>query len=254
MSDPLPAITHPDLETPHAFFTRDGGTSRGFYASLNAGLGSGDDRAHVERNRAMMAGHLGVRPDRLLTPYQIHSAIVLEADAPWTGERPSGDAIVTATPGLAVGVVTADCGAVLLADVGRGVVGAAHAGWKGALAGVTDAVIDRMCALGAVRHHIVAVVGPTIAQRSYEVDDAFRQRFLAADEGNGAFFRPGRRGGHPMFDLPGYLCRRLQRAGVRSRNAGQDTYPPEARFFSYRRSTHRGEGDYGRQLSAIVLR
>ena len=234
----------------HAFFTREGGVSQGLYATLNAGVGSGDEADAVAENRRRMRAALGV--ERMATPYQVHSSIAATAHDAWS-ERPRADAAVTNTRGLAVGVVTADCGPVLLADARAGVVAAAHAGWKGALGGVTDAAIERMEALGAHRPDIVAALGPTIGPASYEVDDDFRDRFVADDVQNAAFFQPGKRAGHPMFDLPAYVIRRLERAGVDARWTGHDTYGDEARFFSYRRTTHRGEPDYGRMLSGIAL-
>ena len=246
-------ITDERLELPgvsHAFFTREGGVSDGFYATLNAGVGSGDDADAVAENRRRMCAALGTK--RLATPYQVHSAAAVVASEVWT-ERPKADAVVTNTPGLAVGVVTADCGPVLFADAEAGVVAAAHAGWKGALGGVTDATLAAMEELGADRSRIVATLGPTIGPRSYEVDETFRERFVADDVQNDALFRPGKRAGHPMFDLPAYILRRLERAGVDARWTGDDTYPDEARFFSYRRVTHRDEPDYGRMLSAIAL-
>ena len=245
-------ITAESLSARHAFFTREGGVSSGLYESLNAGIGSDDEPEAVTENRARMAGKLGVRPTHLVTPYQVHSPDAVIATGPWTGDRPRADALATATGGVAIGIVTADCGPVLLADGKAGVVGAAHAGWKGALGGVTDAVVARMEELGAARTDIVAVLGPTIGPDSYEVDEAFRDRFVDADARNAAYFRAGKRAGHPLFDLPAYIVARLERAGVAASWTGHDTYADEARFFSYRRTTHRGEPDYGRQLSAIV--
>ena len=243
-------IEAPELGCRHAFFTREGGHSTGLYESLNAGIGSDDDLDAVSRNRERMREAIGA--SALVTPYQVHSADAVIVDGPWTGERARADAVVTARSGLAVGVVTADCGPVLLADARAGVVAAAHAGWKGALGGITDAAIASMEKLGARRDAIVAVLGPTIGPDSYEVDDAFRDRFRADDHDNDRFFRPGRRAGHPMFDLPAYILARLERAGVAAAWTGQDTYADDARFFSFRRTTHAREPDYGRQLSAIV--
>jgi purine-nucleoside/S-methyl-5'-thioadenosine phosphorylase / adenosine deaminase len=239
----------------HAFFTRAGGVSQGIYASLNGGVGSHDDRAHVDENRARMAAALGVAPDALITAYQIHSADVVVAEAPWTHQaRPRADAIVTRVAGLAVGVSTADCGPVLLADAEARVVGAAHAGWRGALSGVTDAAIAAMERLGARRERIVAALGPMISQPSYEVGADLMERFRAADPGNAQFFRPAERPGHALFDLPGYVALRLARAGItRIENLAQCTYADADRFYSFRRTTHRGEPDYGRHINAIVL-
>ena len=241
----LPGITH-------AFFTRQGGVSDGLYASLNAGAGSDDAAPALAENRRRICAALGVADGALATPWQVHSATAVVARGGWS-ERPKADAVVTDTPGLAVGVVTADCGPVLFADARAGIVGAAHAGWKGALAGITDVTLARMEELGAHRRDIVATLGPCIGPASYEVDAAFRARFTADDTANADFFRPGSRDGHPMFDLPAYILRRLERAGVDARWTGDDTYGDEARFYSYRRATHRGEPDYGRMLAAIAL-
>ena len=239
----------------HAFFTREGGVSEGIYASLNGGVGSNDDRAHVAENRARMAAALGVAPDALVTPYQIHSADVVVAQAPWAPDaRPRADAMVTRVPGLAIGVSTADCGPVLLADPAARVIGAAHAGWRGALAGVTDAAIAAMERLGAERGRIVAVLGPTIRQPSYEVGSELVARFVAADPANGRFFRPATRPGHALFDLPGYVATRLAAAGVGTiEDVAECTYADPLHYFSFRRATHRGEPDYGRHVNAIAL-
>jgi YfiH family protein len=239
----------------HAFFTRAGGVSHGIYASLNGGVGSDDDRAHVDENRARMAAALGVGRDALITAYQIHSAEVVVAEAAWTHEaRPRADAIVTRVRGLAIGVSTADCGPLLLADAQAHVIGAAHAGWRGALAGITDATIAAMERLGAERKRIVAVLGPTIRQPSYEVGADLADRFRAADPANARFFRPSARAGHALFDLPGYIASRLAGAGILgAADLAHCTYADPARFFSFRRTTHRGEPDYGRHVNAIVL-
>ena len=239
----------------HAFFTREGGVSQGIYASLNGGVGSQDDRAHVAENRARMAAALGVPSAALVTPYQIHSAEVVVAEAPWThAARPRADAVVTRLPNLAVGVSTADCGPVLLADGAAGVIGAAHAGWRGALAGVIDAAIAAMERLGAERRRIVAVLGPMIRQPNYEVGGELVERFVAADPANGRFFRPATRPGHALFDLPGYVAARLAAAEVGTvEDLAQCTYADPQRYFSFRRATHRGEPDYGRHVNAIAL-
>jgi YfiH family protein len=246
------------LELPgvrHAFFTREGGVSTGPYASLNGGVGSRDDAAHIAENRKRMAHALDVAPASLLTAYQIHSPTVVVADAPWaTDARPRADAIVTQRPGLAVGVSTADCGPILFADPKACVVGAAHAGWRGALAGVAEATIAAMERLGAKRGDIHAALGPIIRQDSYEVGSDLIARFAAEDAETERFFRPAARNGHFMFDLPGYIGARLADAGVRHiEDLGLCTYADPARFFSFRRSTHRGEGDYGRHVNAIAL-
>jgi polyphenol oxidase len=248
----LPALTSPALSgVRNAFFTREGGVSSGVYASLNGGVGSRDDADAVAENRRRMVEHLGA--DTMLTPYQIHSDICLAVDEPWT-ERPRGDALATATPGLALGVTGADCGMILFADERAGVVGAAHAGWKGALGGVLEATLACMETLGAKRETIVAVLGPTIGGSSYETGPDFIAQFVAHDPGYARFFAPSPRAGHNLFDLPRFIAARLERAGVaRFESLDLDTYADEARFFSYRRATHRNEPDYGRQISAIVL-
>jgi polyphenol oxidase len=239
----------------HGFFTRDGGVSDGFYASLNAGIGSRDAPERVAENRARMAAALGVARERLVTAYQVHSPNVVVATEPWSrAQAPSADAVITRVPGLAVGVTTADCGPLLMADREVGVVGAAHAGWKGALAGVAEAAVEAMEQLGASRRRIVVALGPMIRQPSYEVGPDFVTRFAADDAENRRFFAPGARDGHSMFDLPGYIAARLKRAGVsRIEDLGHCTYADPSRFFSYRRSTHRAEADYGRHISAIAL-
>jgi polyphenol oxidase len=239
----------------HAFFTRTGGVSGGVYASLNAGVGSQDAPHNVAENRARMAAAVGVAPDRLLTCYQIHSPDVVVAVEPWAAqERPRADAIVTAVPGLAIAVSTADCGPVLFAEPQARVIGAAHAGWRGALAGVTDSTIAAMERLGAVRERIVAVLGPMIRQPNYETGADLRDRFVAAAPANARFFRPAARAGHFMFDLAGYVAARLAAAGIGTiEDVDACTYADEAQFFSYRRMTHRGEPDYGRHVNAIVL-
>lgn len=238
----------------HAFFNRDGGVSESIYAGLNGGLGSDDDPAHVAENRRRMAAEMGVAPGHFLTVYQIHSADVAVASAPWDAvARPRGDAMVTKVEGLALGVTTADCGPVLFADPTARVIGAAHAGWKGALTGVLEATIEAMEKLGADRAGITAAIGPLIRQPSYEVGAEFVERFVREDGENSLFFIPSARDGHALFDLGGYIRMRLTRAGVGGiDDTGIDTYPDE-KFFSYRRSVHRGERDYGRQIHAIVL-
>jgi YfiH family protein len=248
----LPAIEAPALEgVRHAFFTREGGVSRGVYASLNGGVGSKDTPDAVAENRRRMTEHLGA--DMMLTPYQVHSGVCLAVSAPWD-ERPQVDALATATPGLALGVTGADCGMILFADRSAGVVGAAHAGWKGAIGGVLEATLDTMEKLGAIRADTVAVLGPTIGQTSYETGPEFIARFLADDRDSARFFAPSPRADRHLFDLPQFIGARLERAGVgRFRSLGLDTYVDETRFFSYRRTSHRGEPDYGRQISAIVI-
>jgi YfiH family protein len=238
----------------HAFFTRQGGVSEGIYASLNGGTGSADDGARVAENRRRMAEDLGIEPEALLGLYQVHSPDVVIVEAPFPGERPKADAMVTRVPGLALGISTADCGPVLFADHHAGVVGAAHAGWRGAFTGVLEATVDAMEALGAQRERIVAVLGPTISQGAYEVGAEFSQRFTDAAPDHARFFTPSERAGHSMFDLPGFIGARLEAAGIGEfANLGLCTYADEEQFYSYRRTTHRKEPDYGRLISAIRL-
>jgi hypothetical protein len=239
----------------HAFFTRAGGVSQGVYASLNAGVGSADDPSLVTENRARMAGALGVAPERLLSVYQVHSPDVVVAEDPWPAhDRPRADAIVTRQPGLAIAASTADCGPVLLADATARVVGAAHAGWRGALAGVTDQAIAAMERLGAKRARIVAAIGPMIRQPNYEIGPEVVDQFLDEEPDNRRFFARSQRPGRAMFDLAGYVAARLARAEIMSiEDIGVCTYADALRFYSYRRMTHLGEPDYGRHLSAITL-
>jgi len=239
----------------HAFFTRAGGVSSGFYASLNGGVGSQDDAGSVVENRVRMAAALGVEPHRLLTAYQSHSPNVVVAQAPWTSEnRPQADAIVTRMRALAIGVTTADCGPVLFAEPRAGVIGAAHAGWRGALGGVIEATIAAMERLGAARSQIRAAIGPMIRQANYEVGPDLVARFGAEDSASSRFFAPAKRDSHAMFDLAGYIAARLQRAGIGEvEDLGLCTYAEPERFFSYRRTTHRAEADYGRHVNAIAL-
>lgn len=239
----------------HGFFTRSGGVSHGVYATLNGGTGSNDAPDNVEENRARMAIALGVTPDRFLTAYQIHSPDVVVVEEPWTHDRrPRADAMVTRLPRLAIGVSTADCGPLLFADAEAHVIGAAHAGWRGALAGVIEAAIAAMEKLGAQRSRIATALGPTIRQPNYEVGSEFVERFLAADADNKRFFKPSTSSGHAMFDLGGYIAERLQRAGITNfEDLGLCTYAEPERFFSYRRTTKLGEPDYGRHINAIAL-
>jgi polyphenol oxidase len=235
----------------HGFFGRPGGVSSGIYAGLNCGPGSGDAPEAVAENRRRALEALSAR--QLCTLYQIHSADVVIVNQPWE-TSPKADALATRLAGIAIGILTADCAPVLLADAAAGVIGAAHAGWKGALGGVTDAVIAAMESLGAVRLRIAAAVGPCIAQQSYEVDAAFRNGFLSAAVQNADFFVPGQHGRF-QFDLEAYVEMRLRRAGIGSvEPLHADTYASEADFYSYRRATHRGESDYGRDLSVIALK
>jgi YfiH family protein len=239
----------------HAFFTRDGGVSGGVYRSLNGGVGSQDAPANVADNRARMAAALGVAPARFITAYQVHSPEVVTVDEPWTpAERPHADAIVTCRTGLAIGVSTADCGPVLLADARARVIGAAHAGWRGALAGVIEATVDAMERCGGDRSRVVASLGPMIRQHNYEVGPEFIARFRAADPDNMVFFSPAARSGHAHFDLAGYIAARLAAAGIHQiDDVGRCTYADADTFYSYRRSVHRGETDYGRHINAIAL-
>ena len=237
---------------PHGFLGRRGGVSTGLLAGLNVGTGSGDDPDVIAENRRRAVD--AVLPGaNLATVYQVHSGDAVYVSEPWLhDDRPKADAMATDQPGVLLGILTADCAPVLLADEQAGVVGAAHAGWRGAFAGVTDSAIAEMEKLGARRDHIVAAIGPCIAQASYEVDDAFHQRFLDADPGNERFFADGK--GKPHFDLEGYVAARLAGAGIRRVELlGLDTYADPGRFFSFRRSTHRGEPDYGRQIALIGL-
>ena len=237
----------------HAFFTRDGGVSGGFYGSLNGGLGSNDDPGNVAENRRRMAEQMGVTPENFLSAKQIHSPDAVLATGPWPGERPRADAIVTRAEGLAIGVTAADCGPILFVDPNVRVIGAAHSGWKGALTGVLESTVEAMEELGAERSSIVATIGPLIRQHSYEVGGEFVERFIEADTGNAVFFLPGSREGHAMFDLAGFIRMRLENAGVLMiDDIGVDTYSDE-RFYSYRRSVHRKEPDYGRHVHAIAL-
>jgi len=238
----------------HAFFTREGGVSGGIYGSLNAGIGSNDDPANVAENRRRMAAHMGVAPEHFLSLHQTHSPDVVVATGPWPGaQRPRADAIVTRIEGLSIGASAADCGPILLVDPAARVIGAAHAGWKGALTGVLESTVDAMEKLGADRGGMVAAIGPLIRQHSYEVGGEFVERFLDADTDNARFFIASVRDGHSMFDLAGFIRMRLENAGVLMiDDIGVDTYSDE-RFYSYRRSVHRKEPDYGRHVHAIAL-
>ena len=255
MTEPVEVLRAAALGAiPHGFLGRRGGISRGVHAGLNVGWGSDDERDAVAENRARAVA--AVLPGAaLVTVHQVHSPEVVTVTAPWPDDsRPQADALVTNRPGLLLGILTADCAPVLLADVQAGVIGAAHAGWKGALAGVTDSTIAAMEALGAKRERIAAAIGPCIAQASYEVDDDFEARFVVADTFNARFFKLGREG-HAWFDLEGYVAMRLEAAGVGTvEKLGLDTYADEPRFFSYRRATHRGEPGYGREIAVIGLR
>lgn len=260
MSTDLPPVLHsPALsEAPgvrHGFFTREGGVSTGQYAGLNVGFGSDDDPAAVAENRRRAMAVFGLEGAALATLHQVHSADVVPVTRPWAfADRPKADAIVTDRPGVALGILTADCAPVLFADAEAGVIGAAHAGWKGALGGVLEATVEAMERAGASRGRIVACIGPCIGPPSYEVGPEFVERFMADDPTNDAFFTPATRSGHGMFDLPGYAQARLERLGLRTPGwVGFDTLAEPDRFFSYRRAWLAGGGDYGRLLSTIVL-
>lgn len=239
----------------HGFFTREGGVSTGIYESLNCGFGSGDNADAVRENRMRVAAKLGIEHSNVLTVRQVHSARALVADRGWRQESlPEADAIVTAERGVGIGVLTADCTPVLFCDATAAVIGAAHAGWRGAKNGVIESVIQEMETLGARRERICTAVGPAISQAAYEVGEDFRENFLAEDENNATFFSYNGNNGRPHFDLPGYCQKRLTLAGIGSiEQMGLCTYGDESLFYSYRRSIHRGEADYGRQISAIVI-
>ncbi len=246
-------LANPDIS--HGFFTRRGGVSQGVYSALNGGVGSRDEPGAVAENRARMAVRIGIEPQRLMVPYQIHSAEALIINAPWKPEaRPHCDGLVTTMPGLGLGVTGADCGMVLFADLDHHVIGAAHAGWKGALHGVLEATLAAMEKCGGRRASIVAVLGPMIHQASYEVGPELRAQFIDKATSNAAYFVPSHREGFWMLDLPGFILAALRRAGVgEASSLGLDTYADSERFFSYRRSTHLKEADYGRHVSAIAL-
>ncbi|HEY8008275.1 MAG TPA: peptidoglycan editing factor PgeF [Methylocella sp.] len=237
----------------HGFFTRQGGVSTGVYDSLNGGVGSKDDPSAVAENRRRIAASLKIDPANLLVPYQIHSPDALVVTQAFA-ERPRCDALVTATPGLGLGVTGADCGMILFADTEARVIGAAHAGWKGALTGVLEATLAAMETLGARRAATVAAIGPMIAQKSYEVGAEFAERFVAASESYAGFFADSPNDGHFLFDLPGFIALRLWLAGIGSfEDLARDTYAEPETFYSYRRSVHKNEPDYGRQIAAIAL-
>jgi polyphenol oxidase len=240
----------------HAFFTRQGGVSEGLFGSLNCGFGSGDAPQRVAANREIAMAWLGLPADRLVTVRQIHSARVVIVERPWRREEsPSADGLVTAVPGIGLGVLAADCAPILFHDPVARVIGAAHGGWRGALGGIADATVSWMIALGAARPRIRAAIGPCIARRSYEVGPEFPQPFVAEDPGNMSYFVPAPFSGRYLFDLAGYIAHRLARAGIATIEIAQhDTLAEEERFFSYRRACQRGERAYGRALSAIVLR
>ena len=243
------------LHVAHGFFGRRGGYSKGVFASLNCGLGSGDDRPTVVRNREVVAKALGGSEPQIVTTYQVHSAEAILVTKPWKhDERPKVDGMVTNVPGVILGTLTADCGPVLFADHQAGVIGSAHAGWKGALTGITDATVLQMETLGARRENIVAVLGPTISKAAYEVGPEFIQRYIEASDTNKKYFSESVHKDHYMFDLPAYLTTRMKAFGIGTViDTALCTYDDEPGYFSYRRTTHRKEKDYGRQIAAIKL-
>jgi YfiH family protein len=253
----LAPITHPLLDRVglrHGFFTRAGGVSTGLYEGLNTGVGSNDDAAAVAENRRRVAAHLGGVPDDFAACYQIHSTVARVAGTGWRGERPEGDATVTAAPGVICAVLTADCAPILLADAEAGIIGAAHAGWKGALDGIVHSTVAAMQALGAEPRRMVAVVGPCIARASYEVGADFQARFDHHDPGSARFFAPGDASDKRLFDLPAFVLWRLEQAGVADAAwTGEDTRTDAARFYSNRRAYLNGEADFGRLMSAISI-
>ena len=253
----LNPITHPLLDKAgarHGFFTREGGVSEGLYTGLNTGVGSNDDPAAVAENRRRVAEWMGGESDDLCGCYQIHSAVARVAEAGWKGERPEGDAVVSAVSGPIASVLTADCAPVLFADAEAGVVGAAHAGWKGALGGIIHSTVAAMEALGARPERMVAVVGPCIAQASYEVGADYQDRFAHHDPGSERFFAPGAAEDKRLFDLPGFVLWRLEQAGVGDAAwTGDDTRADTVRFYSNRRAFLAGEPDFGRLISTISL-
>lgn len=237
----------------HAFFTREGGVSRGIYESLNLGRGSQDDRENIRKNRHIVAGFMGVDDKNLVSLYQIHSSLALIVNEPFIGERPKADALVTNKTGLALGILTADCGPVLFADAKAHVIGAAHAGWRGALAGVVENTVAAMETLGAKRSDIVATLGPSIGPKHYEVGKEFYETFINHNVSYQKFFIASEKFEHYFFNLWDFVVGRLQEAGVNGDCVKLCTYGDEKRFFSYRRKTHRNEPDYGRQISVITL-
>ena len=246
--DKLPGISQ-------RFFGRVGGISKGLYAGLNCGFGSGDEQADIEQNRAFVAKTIGTDPARLITAYQHHSADVIVANSPWrSADAPKADGIVTSEPNLAIGILTADCAPVLLADPQARIVGAAHAGWQGAIGGIVENTVWQMERLGAKRRHIHAVVGPCISRDAYEVGPEFEKKFRTEHVENTQFFTHPAPGARARFDLSAYVESRLKKAGITNFSTlGHCTYERESLYYSYRRSVHKGESDYGRQISAIML-
>ncbi|GEO83918.1 MULTISPECIES: peptidoglycan editing factor PgeF [Alphaproteobacteria] len=257
LPEPITSALFADAESKgirHGFFTRNGGVSEGIYRGLNVGLGSNDEKQKVQENRRRVSAWFGLAPEKLATVNQVHSADVVVVERDHDGARPAADALVTASPGIILGVLSADCGPVLFADAEAGIIGAAHAGWKGALGGVLENTILAMLSLGARREAITACLGPSICGVNYEVGPEFVDRFIAENPSFEAFFTPSTRPGHAMFDLQGLTVKRLTDAGVRAESLGICTYADPDNFYSYRRTTHAGEPDYGRQISAIAIR
>lgn len=256
-SPAIEARTHALLDSAgvaHGFFTRKGGASQGLYRGLNVGSGSNDDPTAVAENRRRAAAFLSADSEIIVTPWQVHSPDAVIAEGPFLGEKPKADGIVTAVPGLVIGVVTADCGPVLFSDSKAVVIGAAHAGWKGAVDGVLESTIVAMEKIGARRADIRAALGPSISQANYEVGPDYVANFIAQDAAFRRFFIPSPRPDHSMFDLRAFTLHRLEAAGIECAMTDECTYADEDNFYSYRRATHRKEADYGRQLSAISIR
>ncbi|MEJ1120091.1 peptidoglycan editing factor PgeF [Phyllobacterium sp. CCNWLW109] len=237
----------------HGFFTRRGGVSDGIYRGLNVGSGSNDNQVNVTENRRRVAETLGVPLSQLVTVHQVHSPDVITVTSPLTGDRPKADAMVTATPGIVIGALSADCGPILFADPDAGVIGAAHAGWRGAIGGVLGNTVEAMIGLGAKRDRIQAVLGPTIGPDNYEVGQEFYEQFVLTNSSFSKFFRESTNENHKMFDLWAFIITQLEQAGVNASALELCTYADEDQFFSYRRTTHRNEPDYGRQISAITI-
>jgi len=246
-------VLHEATGISHGFFTRSGGVSSGLYKGLNVGIGSNDNPQDVKTNRTRVATSFGLEPEKLVSPHQVHSAYAVIVDGPFAAERPKADAVVTKTPGLLLGILTADCGPVLFADSRNRIIGAAHAGWQGAVNGILESTVEAMEKLGASRNDIVAVLGPTISQKNYEVGPEFVDKLISLDAENSRWLIPSTNPGHAMFDLPGYIVQRLANSGIDAHWTGHCTYGDEDNFFSYRRTTHRKEPDYGRQISAICI-